>query len=235
MPRPVAGAYDRDPRERRVWATTLDRVGQGRASVGLDLPKAIRAVNRAIHARLEWNLRLVAARRADHREIFTGDVIVATLVAARAANITDVVARFASRPPARSAAGAALRVGSEAFLDVVLLVGGRMDEFHPAVDTGQRSVDVGHENVLSSGAIVARALGRPLRQTGRCGCVGKVRRRYPGAVMESLFRAHRLFDGGTIHRCLETGVAAVVVRVAGPPESNRRALPSRERSRFRNG
>jgi len=39
--------------------------------------------------------------------------------------------------------------------------------------------------------------------------------------MESLFGAHRLFDGGTIHRCSETGVASaasVDSAISGPRE-----------------
>src|SRR3954447_16729427 len=80
-------------------------------------------------------------------------MLVTALVASGPAEVPDVVAGLAARPPTGATARAALRVGREAFLDVVLLVGGRMDELHPAVDTGQRSVDVGHETFLSSGAL----------------------------------------------------------------------------------
>jgi hypothetical protein len=144
------------------------------ASVGLDLPEAIRAIDRSIHARLERNLCLVATRRADHGEILARHMVVSALIAARTADVTDVVARLTTGPPAGSTAGASLRVRSEALLDVILLVGGRMDEFHTAVDTCQRSVDVGHENVpLLWHDRGPGHSGRPLRQTGRCGCVGR--------------------------------------------------------------
>lgn len=164
----------------------LNRAGRIEASVGLDLPEAIGAVDGPIHARLERNLRLVATRRTDHGEVLAGDVVLTSFVAARTADVADVVACLATRPPAGSTAGAALRIRGESLLDVVLLIGGRVDELHPAVDTGQRSVSVGHEAFLSSGRSWPGRSGRPHRQTGRCGCVGKVRRRYPGAVMESL-------------------------------------------------
>src|SRR5438045_4318897 len=83
-----------------------------------------------------------------------------------------------------------------------------MDELHPAVDTGQRSVDVGHETFLSSGATAAPASGRPQQRAGWCGCVGNGRRR---AIQVPLWSpclgAHGLIDGSTIHRSSGTGVA----------------------------
>src|SRR5439155_1192896 len=76
-------------------------------SVGLDLAEAVRAVDRPVHPRLEWHLRLVAARRANDREIFARRPVVAALVAARAADLADVVAGVPSGAPAGPAARAA--------------------------------------------------------------------------------------------------------------------------------
>jgi len=164
------------------------------ASVGLDLPEAIGAVDGAIHARLERDLRLVAAGRADHGEVLTGNVLVAALVAARPTDVADVIAGLTTRPPAGTAAGAALRVRGEALLDVVLLISGRVDELHPTVDAGQRSVDVGHETFLSSGAMRGPSRVRDGHDGRRDGADASERPapRYPGAVMESLSRGARV-------------------------------------------
>src|SRR5262249_5827868 len=99
---------------------------------------------------LERDLRLVAAVRADHREIFPGDVVVATLVAARPTDVPDVVSGLPTGPATCAAARAALGVRRKPLLCVVLLIGGRADELHPAVDAVQRSIGVGHETFLSS-------------------------------------------------------------------------------------
>jgi hypothetical protein len=165
----------------RAWGRRSTR-GRWRDSVGLHLTEAIRAVDGTIHAGLERHLRLVPAGRADDGEVLAGDPVVTSLVAARTTQVSHVVARIAGRPPARPAAGAAFGVGREPLLDVVLLIGGRVNELHPAVDTVQRSVDVGHETFLSSARDRRRPCpisqrGRPLRRTGRCGCVGNGRRR----------------------------------------------------------
>ena len=70
---------------------------------------------------------------------------VAALVAARATDVADVIATIAGGPSAGATAGAPLRVAGEPLLRVVLLVGGRMDEFDAAIDAVQGSIDVGHE------------------------------------------------------------------------------------------
>jgi hypothetical protein len=72
--------------------------------------------------------------------------VVATLVAARATDVADVVAAVAARPPAGPAARAALRVADEPLLLVILLIRGGMDEFHSTVDAVQASIGVGHES-----------------------------------------------------------------------------------------
>ena len=136
--------------------------------------------------------------------------IVAALVAARPADVPDVVAGLSAGPPAGATARAALRVRREPLLDVVLLVGGRVDELHPAVDAGQRSVDVGHEAFLSSGAVVTvpvRPMGGHRRRDDADASGGRPAPRTQVPFMESLCRAHG-FDGrSTIHRSPESGVA----------------------------
>src|SRR6185295_1308293 len=118
--------------------------GSSGRSVRADRPEAVRAVDRAVHARLEGNLRLVAAGRADHREVLAGRAVVATLVAAGATDVAGVIAAVALGAPAGAAARAALGVTDEPFLLVVLLVGRRVDEFHSAVHTGQGSIEKSH-------------------------------------------------------------------------------------------
>ena len=114
----------------------------------------------------ERHLRLVAARRADDREVLAIGALDAPLVAARAADLADVVAPIAGRAPAGAAARAALRVGCEPLLDVVLLIGCRVDELDAAVDAVQGPISVGH--VAPPGAMVGwvRCGGRPHRQSG---------------------------------------------------------------------
>src|SRR6185436_3174905 len=82
----VAGATDIGPGRR----SGSDVVGQ--ASVRADRPEAVGAVDRAVHTRLERHLGLVAAGRADHREVLACRPVVAALVAARAADVAHVVA-----------------------------------------------------------------------------------------------------------------------------------------------
>src|SRR5262249_7833404 len=53
-------------------------------------------------------------------------------------------------PATGAAARAALGVRRKPLLCVVLLIGGRVDELHPAVDAGQLTISVGHETFLSS-------------------------------------------------------------------------------------
>ena len=123
------------------------------------------------------------------REVLPGDVIVAALVAARPTDVPDVVAGVAAGAAAGSTARAALRVRREPFLYVVLLVGRRVDELHPAVDAGQRPIGVGHQSFLSSCACspVTPRAWTSADGTLR-GASGRPAPRYPGADMESLFR-----------------------------------------------
>ena len=130
----------------------------GRLSVGPDRPEAVRAIDRPIHPGLERHMRLVAAGRADDREVLAARAVIAALVAARAADVADVVAAVTRSPAAGPAARAALRVADEPLLDVVLLVSGRVDEFHAAVDAVQGSIDVGH--VAPPGAVDPRGARR---------------------------------------------------------------------------
>src|SRR3954451_5747615 len=64
--------------------------GEDRASVGVDLPEAVRAVDRAVHPRLERDLCLVAALGAEDREVLAGRG--GALVASRAAQLGGAVA-----------------------------------------------------------------------------------------------------------------------------------------------
>src|SRR4051794_36049545 len=75
--------------------------------VGLDRPEAVRAVDRAIHPRLERYLGLIAAGRAENREVLAHRTVVTALVSARPSDVADVVAAVAARPSAGSAARAA--------------------------------------------------------------------------------------------------------------------------------
>src|SRR3954447_26462543 len=138
-------------------------MARGIGSVGLDGPEAVRAVDRAVHARLEGDLRLVPARRADDGEILAVRAVVAALVATRPADVADVIAGVARRAPAGATAGAALRFADEALLLVVLLIGRRVDEFHAAIYTAQGSVAIGHESRPPGrvGMRSASELGRP--------------------------------------------------------------------------
>src|SRR3954470_1274033 len=84
-------------------------------------------------------------------------------VAPGPADVADVIAGIAGRATARATARAALRVADEALLLVVLLIGGRVDEFHAAIDTAQGSVAIGHESRPPGrvGMRSASELGRP--------------------------------------------------------------------------
>ena len=138
-----------------------------RSSVGLDLAEAVRAVDRPVHPRLEGHLGLVAARRADHREVLAGDPIIAALVAAGPTDFTDVVARVAAGAAAGPTACASLGVGREPLLRVVLLVGRRVNELHPTVDAVQRPIGIGHQSSSPLRCSPIR-LGRGHRRAGRC-------------------------------------------------------------------
>jgi len=107
-----------------------------------DLPEAVRAVDRAVHPRLERHLGLVTALRAEDREVLaTG----AGLVATRPTQVAGIEPAVAGGAATGAAAHAALRLRGEALLGVVLLIVGGMDEFDAAVDASECSVDVGHE------------------------------------------------------------------------------------------
>jgi hypothetical protein len=86
---------------------------------------------------LERHLGLVPAARANGREILPRSA--AAPVPARR------LARLAHRPSRRPATGAALRVGHEPLLRVVLLILGRVDELSAAIDACQGSIDVAHD------------------------------------------------------------------------------------------
>src|SRR5947207_15769320 len=124
----MSGRTPRPPR-------TAGRCGrpEPEPSVRLDRPEADRAVDGPVHPRLERDLRLVPARRADDREVLSVRPVVAALVAARAPDLPDVIAPISARPATRPAAGAPLGVADETLLLVILLIRGRVDEFHPAV------------------------------------------------------------------------------------------------------
>jgi hypothetical protein len=110
----------------------------------LDGPEAVGAVDRAVHSRLEGHLRLVAARRADDREVLARRAVVAALVATRPADLADVIAGIPSGASAGPTARAPLRIRGKPLLGVELLVCGGMNEFHPTIDATDRSVDEGH-------------------------------------------------------------------------------------------
>jgi hypothetical protein len=186
-----------------------------RASVWLHLTEAIGAIDRTVHAGLERDLGLVAAGRADHGEILPGDAIVAALVAAGPPDLADVVPGVASSPSTRPTARAALGIRRESLLLVVLLIGRRMDELHPAVDACQRSISVGHETFLSSASHV------PCVRAGTASTAdGTVRLRRIGQAGAAVSRCRygvpvsgaRVDDRSNIHRPRKTGLACV----AGP-------------------
>src|SRR6185436_14024389 len=93
----------------------------GTASVGLDRAETVRAVDGLVHARLERDLGLVAAGRADRGEVFARQPVVPSLIASGTAEGARIRARVLRRPPVGSAAGAALRVRREPLGCVVLL------------------------------------------------------------------------------------------------------------------
>src|SRR5215467_7350732 len=141
------------------------------ASVRVGGPEAIRAVDRAVHARLERHLRLAAAGSADHGEVLASGTVVAPLIAARATDAAHVVPTLAGGSATGAAAGAALRLAGEPLLHVVLLIGGRVDEVHPAVDAVQGPIDVGHFGSTpgtpwARHGLDARTAGQPYRRTG---------------------------------------------------------------------
>src|SRR5438132_3865284 len=103
-------------------------------SARLDHPETVRAVDRAIHPRLEGDLGLVPARRADDCEVLPHRTVVASLIATRSANLPNVIAPVPSGAAAGSAARAPLRIRGESLLRLELLVGGRVDELDPAID-----------------------------------------------------------------------------------------------------
>ena len=163
------------PTARPEWRW-LARAGKWRSpdfpqarSVRADLPEAVRAIDRPIHPRLERNLCLVAAGRADDGEVLPDRPLVAALVAARPTDVADVVSTLARGPAAGATAGAALGIRGEPLGGVVLLIGRGMDELHATVDAVQGSVYVGHDG--SSRAPCRRVAvvrsGQGLLRTGR--------------------------------------------------------------------
>jgi hypothetical protein len=103
-------------------------------------PEAVGAIDRPVHPWLERDLGLIAARRAEDREILAGRSL-AALVAARSTDVSEVrFAAVSSGSPAGAAAGAALGIRDEPLLHIELLVGGGVDEFHAAVDAGDGSI-----------------------------------------------------------------------------------------------
>ena len=103
-------------------------------------PEAVGAIDRPVHPWLERDLGLIAARRAEDREVLAGRSL-AALVAARSADVAEVrFAAVSSGSPAGSAAGAALGIRDEPLLHIELLVGGGVDELHAAIDTGDGSI-----------------------------------------------------------------------------------------------
>src|SRR4029079_13154828 len=95
-------------------------------SVGMGLAETIGAVDRSIHARPERHLRLVAALRAQNREVLA--VRGGALVAAGPTEVGCCVARVARGAPAGTAAHAPLRVRCKALLGIEALVVGGVDE-----------------------------------------------------------------------------------------------------------
>ena len=93
---------DCTPHRRRGRSLLGPRVPSrtARISVGANRPEAVGAVDRAVHAGLEGDLRLVATGRAHHREVLAVGAIIAALVAPRAADVSDVVAAVAGSSPA---------------------------------------------------------------------------------------------------------------------------------------
>src|SRR5215203_1038394 len=91
------------------------------SSVRLDLPEAVRAVDRLVHPRLEGHLRLVPARRADRGKVLARPSLLGSLVAPRAADRPDVVAAaVARRASVGTARCAPLGIRRERLLLVVL-------------------------------------------------------------------------------------------------------------------
>lgn len=86
---------------------------------------------------------------------------VAAAVAARA------LAGIARSSPGGSTARASFGVRDEPFLRVVLLVLGRVDELGAAVDTGERSIGVGHVSPPGAAGSASTAPGRANRTRAR--------------------------------------------------------------------
>ena len=127
----------------RVRSGVARRDAGHRRSAGGVGPEAVGAVDGPVHAWLERDLGLVAAGRAEDREVLANRPV-AALVAPRAADVADVgLAGIAGRASQGPAAGAALGVGDEPLLCVELLVRGRVDELDAAVDAGEGSIGVG--------------------------------------------------------------------------------------------
>ena len=121
---------------------------------------------------------------SEHRTAKYSRVGAAALVAARAAEVGGGVAGVARGAPAGAAAHAALRLGREALLGVVLLIVGGVDELGAAVDAGEGSIGVGHEEPperVDSSSWCARKTG----PVGNAEAAVARRRATLGAVLES--------------------------------------------------
>ena len=98
----LARGHPAECTDRPTWLTRRGR------SVGMGLAEAVGAVHRAIHARSEGDLRLVAALGAQDGEVLAGGV--GSLIAAWAAEVRGGVAGVTCGAPAGPAADAALRL-----------------------------------------------------------------------------------------------------------------------------
>ena len=179
-------------------------------SVGADRPEAVGAVDRSVHPRSERDLRLVPARRTDHRKVLAIRPIDAPLVAARPADVADVARRatFACGTPARPAARAALRVRGEPLLGVILLIGGGMDEVDPTVDAVEGPISVGHDAPPGrDGRRGTTRGGRPDRRSGKRGLARQAGPRRPRCRCGvPVCGAHRFVVRGRIQRSSETDI-----------------------------
>lgn len=134
------------------------RCGLG-GRLGLHGSEAVGAEDRAVHVRLEWNLGLITAARADDSE-----VLARTPVSTRLArSLTGISHGSTGRPAAR----AAFRVRHEPFLGVELLILGRVHKLGTAVNTGEGSIDVGHVHPPGAAACEPTVPGRANRIEAR--------------------------------------------------------------------
>src|SRR4051812_32717507 len=149
-----------------------------RPSVRPDRAEAVGAVDGAVHPRPERHLGLVPALRAHDPEGVAVRPVVAALVASRPADVANILAGIAPCAAARATTRAALRIRSELFLRIELLVRRGVDELDSAVDAVEGSIDVDHG--LPPGRVgLGSARGRV--SAGGRGVRGRVRRRDQGA------------------------------------------------------